>query len=74
MGSGGDDNRWRYRNYGTFRNPDQIYFLPYTGKAKIIFDVQNVLKTRIPQNSWVSSGISPTTNTSSAGISLIQNK
>ena len=43
---GGKKKRIIYRNYGTFRVPDEIYFIPYTGKAKIIFDLTKVLQSR----------------------------
>lgn len=40
-----------YQNYGTFRVPDEYYFLPYSGKAKIIYDLANLIKTRVPPSS-----------------------
>jgi hypothetical protein len=40
-----------YQNYGTFRVPDEYYFLPYSGKAKIVYDVTKLLKTRRPPSS-----------------------
>lgn len=50
FGSGGDKKKKRivYQNYGTFRNPDEYYFLPYSGKAKIILDLVKTLTPRIP--------------------------
>ena len=40
-----------YRNYGTFRLPDLYYNVPYTGKAKIIYDISKIIKTPVPPGS-----------------------
>jgi len=34
------------RNYGSFRLPDELYFLPATGKAKIVLDLYKNLSSR----------------------------
>jgi hypothetical protein len=45
---GGKNNKRRvfYQNYGTFRAPDEYYFLPYSGKAKIVIDLLKVFSPR----------------------------
>lgn len=52
---GGDNRNGKkrilYQNRGTFRNPDQYYFITQTGKGKIVYDLIKTLRTRIPPSS-----------------------
>jgi len=40
-----------YQNYGTFRVPDEYYFLPNTGKARLIYNITLLLQSRRPPSS-----------------------
>ena len=45
-GSSKSRKRFVIRNYGSFRLPDQFYFLPATGKARIVIDLYKSLSPR----------------------------
>ena len=68
-------NQIVYQNYGTFRVPDEYYFLPYSGKAKIIYDVTRLLKIRRPPSSVEpTAGVIKQTDSATAQLATGVNK